>query len=407
MPEYRYHARDLQGQARLGTLRAVDAAAAADSLTASGLIPVDIQPVRPANRILDRLQALRRPVRPEQLLLFYRQMASMIKAGVPMLETMASLTKAHASTPFARVLDDVREQLMAGHALAAACSRHPRAFDPLMLHLIHLGESTGRLQEVFQRLHEHLLFDREMAERVRAALRYPAFVLVALVVAVAVINFMVVPAFAKVYQNAGADLPLMTRILIASSEFSLAYWPWLLAAAMLAVGGVRIWLASKRGRETWDRFVLHLPVFGAIVHKAALARFARALAMAYGSGLSILDSLGTVAQAMDNRHLAQRLAGLASDIQRGTSLSAAAAGTGVFTPEVLQMLAIGEQTGDLERLLEDVGGMYQREVEYALRGLSQYIEPLLIAVLAGVVLVLALGVFLPVWDMAQTMLRPH
>ncbi len=181
MPEFRYYARDSQGQPHRGTLQAADAGAAADALSAGGLIPIDIRPAASWMTHLARLiEALRPPVRAEQMLLFCRQMASMIKAGVPMLQTMDSLARAHGATPFGRVLEDVRTQILAGNSLAAAFGRHPSVFSPLMRHMVHLGESTGRLQEVFFRLHEHLLFDREMAERVRAALRYPAFVLTAL-----------------------------------------------------------------------------------------------------------------------------------------------------------------------------------------------------------------------------------
>jgi len=278
-------------------------------------------------------------------------------------------------------------------------------FQPFFVNMIRVGETTGRLDDVFIRLFQHLEFEKDMRERVKGALRYPSFVIIALISALAVINVMVIPAFAKVYKSSNADLPLMTQILISTSEWTIAYWPYLIGLAIAGFIGFRAWRRTPEGQYTWDRWLLKFPIAGKIVHKAALARFAKGLSMTYQSGIPIVQGLTNTAQIVDNTFIGSRIEQMRNGVERGDSITRSARTTGVFTPVVLQMMSVGEETGELDKLLLEIGEMYQREVEYEIKTLSEQVEPILIVGLGIIVLVVALGVFLPIWDLGQTMLH--
>ena len=267
--------------------------------------------------------------------------------------------------------------------------------------MIRVGEMTGRLEEVFIRLFDHLEFEREMGERVRTALRYPSFVILAMAIAIGVINLFVIPAFAKVYGSFNAELPMVTRILINSSNFMVNYWGLMLAIIIGGVIGFKYYIGTEAGRYRWDKIKLRIPIAGKIILKGTLARFARSFALASKSGVPIIQSLNVVAQTVDNAYIASRIEQMRDGIERGESILRTAATANVFTPVVLQMIAVGEETGDLDSLMEEIAQMYEREVDYELKTLSSQIEPILITGLGVLVLILALGVFLPIWDLGK------
>jgi MSHA biogenesis protein MshG len=408
MPQFHYRARNTRGELMAGVLDGASADAVANELLRSSLTPVDIreagaQAGAGIEAYFARLFAEK--IGPTDLMLFARQMHSLLKAGVPILRALTSLADSAAKPALREVLIDVRDGLAGGRELSACLRRHPEVFSAFFVNMVRVGETTGRLDDIFLRLFHHLEFDREMHERVKGALRYPSFVVLALAVAIMVINIMVIPAFAKVYKSANADLPLVTQALIGVSNLTLAYWPWLLGLAVLAVAGFRAWVRTESGGYRWDKIKLGLPIAGKIIHKATLARFARGLAMSYASGVPIVQGLNSVAEVVDNRFIASRVEQMRDGIERGEAISRTAATTGVFTPVVLQMLAIGEETGDLEHLLTEIGDMYQKEVEYEIKTLSEQIEPILIVTLGIIVLIVALGVFLPMWDLGRTIIR--
>jgi len=304
-----------------------------------------------------------------------------------------------------RVIADVRESLEAGRDLSQSLAKHPRVFSAFYLSMVRVGEATGRLEEIFFRLFEHLEFERYMREQVRSALRYPSFVVLAMAVAIVVVNIFVIPAFAKVFAGFGAQLPLMTRLLLGFSDFMLAYWPVLLA---LVIGGVlafRAWQATVGGRYVWDRLSLKFPIAGKILHKAALSRFSRSFALGMRSGVPIMQALSNSAQTVDNSFIARRIEGMRENVERGESLLRASISSGIFTPIVLQMVAVGEESGAVDEMMDEIGDMYRQEVEYELKTLSQQIEPILIVMLGVLVLILALGIFLPMWDLGKVALK--
>lgn len=404
MKSYAWRGRNGGGELIAGVIDAETEAAVADQLLGSGVTPVaiDARGASLSAPAQDWWTALRSPpVTLEDLLLFSRQMYTLQRAGVPILRALAGLQASTAKAALIALLADLRAGLDQGRELAAAMARHPAVFDGFYVAMIRVGEMTGRLTEVFSRLAEHLEFELDVRARVRQALRYPGMVVGAIAVALVVINLFVLPTFAQVFAGFKAELPLMTRVLLGFSGWMVAWWPLLAAAAVGAVWALRAWLATPGGRYRWDRWKLRLPIAGPIVLKATLARFARSFALASGSGVPITQAMTVVAQTVDNAFIGRRIEQMRDGIERGESLSRCAAATGVFTPVVLQMIAVGEETGELDTLLVEIAQMYERETDYAIKGLSASIEPVLLAIIGTLVLVLALGVFLPLWNLGQ------
>lgn len=403
MPHFSYKGRNANGDLVQGVLEAVDTGAAATQLLASGVTPVDIGAAAPpSTKSGNRLPELRaRRVPAAELMLFSRQMHALLKAGVPIMRALGGLQESAVNPAFKEALQGLRESLDGGRDLSSAMARQKGVFNPFYVAMVYVGESTGRLEEIFLRLFHHLEFQDFMRAQVKSALRYPIFVVVAMSVALVVINLFVIPAFAKVYRGFGADLPTVTRWLIGFSDFMVASWPWLLCGIVAAVAAFRGYLRTPEGRLWWDRGKLRTPVAGKIVLKATIARFARSLSLAIRSGVPIVQGLTLTAQTVDNRYVAGQIERMREGVERGESVLRTAANAGVFTPVALQMIVVGEESGQLDDMMEEVADMYQREVEYELKTLSAQIEPILIVCLGVLVLILALGVFLPIWDLGQ------
>jgi MSHA biogenesis protein MshG len=410
LPVFAYTARNARRERVEGLVEGADSRAVAGQLSSDGLVPLSITPTSAsasAQSATPWHSRLATAVTPLEVQLFSRQLHALLKAGVPLMRALAGLEESATSRAFAAVLAKLRGSLDSGRELSTALRQHPRVFSNFYVSMVQVGEMTGRLDGIFLRLFDYMEFDRAMRERVRNALRYPAFVLGTMAVALAVINFLVLPAFARVYGRIDADLPLLTRALFAVSGALVAYWPLMVLLVLAAVVLARAQLSSAAGRLRWDRLKLRLPVVGDILLKAALARFARSFALATNSGVPVLTALGVVAITVDNAHIAARIDGMGDSLGRGESILRAATQAGVFTPVVLQMIAVGEEAGELGSLMDEVAGMYEREVDYQLSTLSARIEPVLIVVLGVIVLLLALGVFLPVWGLGAAMLHPR
>jgi MSHA biogenesis protein MshG len=408
VPFYAYKARNPRGELLKGVLESPDSDAVADQLFSTGVTPIEIVATRkPAAGTASGWWAslAERRVQSFDVQLFSRQLYTLLKAGVPIMRGLAGLQESAINKSFARVINDLRESLDAGRELSAAMRRHPPVFSALYVSMVRVGEMTGRLDEIFLRLFDYLEFDREMRQRIRSALRYPMFVIIVMVLAMAIINLFVIPAFAKVYASFHAELPLMTKVLIAGSNFTVQFWPFIAASVAAAVVGFRTWIATPYGRYRWDMLKLRLPIAGRIMLKGALGRFARSFALSIKSGVPIVQGLNVVAQTVDNAYIASRIDQMRDGVERGESILRTATTTGVFTPVVLQMVAVGEETGELDSLMDEIAQMYEREIDYELKSLSAQVEPILIVGLGVLVLILALGVFLPVWDLGKAALQ--
>ena len=400
MPRFDYRIRTRDGEIENGRAEAENAAALARRLQAAGTPPLGIEPVTETAGTNTPLRLRGGRPRHEDLELFCRQMHSLTRAGVPIVRGLQGIADTTHNARLAHALRAIAESLESGRELHAAMRDHPRIFPALMTNMVRMGEDTGRMEETFQQLSFYLERERETRQQIKQATRYPIFVMVAIIAAIAIINVVVIPAFAGMFERFDAELPLPTRILMATSAFTLDYWAWMLGGTVAAVLGFRLYIRAGDGRLWWDRSKLRLPVVGSILERALLARFARALTMATRSGVPILEGLDAIGRAVDNAWVADRVGHMREGLERGESLSQAARGTGLFTPLVLQMIAVGEETGQVDDMMEEVARFYEQEVDYELKNLSSAIEPILIGIIGAMVLVLALAIFLPMWDLA-------
>lgn len=410
MPHFAYRGHNGAGETVQGIMEGATAGAVADLLFGNGVTPIEIKPTNAgaessASGPVSGFRLFKQKVEHMDVLLFSRQIHTLLRAGVPIMRALAGLQESSTNPAMREVLQDVRESLDSGREMSLSLARHPKVFSPFYISMVRVGEMTGRLEEVFIRLFDHMAFEKFMQEQVKSALRYPSFVVVAMAIAIVIVNIFVIPAFAKVFKGFGAELPLMTRILIGFSDFMLNWWHVLLLAIVAGFFGFSSWRKTPKGRYAWDRWKLNIPIAGKIVRKATLARFAASFALASRSGVPIIQALTNVAETVNNAYIADKVEKMRDGVERGESILRTSISAGVFTPVVLQMIAVGEESGALDDMMKEVADMYQSEVEYELKTLSQQIEPILIVGLGIMVMVLALGIFLPLWDLGKVSMK--
>ena len=323
MPRFSYTGRTAGGERAQGMLDADSAADCAASLQRNGIIPIAIRESAHADRrraFHVDFKLFAQTVKPIDVQLFSRQLYTLMRAGVPILRALTGLIESTTNPAFARVVASLKGSLEAGRDLSTSMRQHPEVFSPFYISMVRVGESTGRLDDIFLRLFDYLENERETRARLKEALRYPSFVAISMVVAVAVINVFVIPAFAKVYAGFSAELPLMTRVLMESSRLTMDYGGFLLAGAVLAAIGFRAWRASEEGRLAWDRFKLRLPITGSLILRSTLARFARTFALSMKSGIPVAQAFSVVAEVTDNAWVAQRVQQMRNGVERGESI---------------------------------------------------------------------------------------
>ncbi|NMY42300.1 type II secretion system F family protein [Pseudomonas sp. WS 5013] len=405
MSQFRYTGRDAQGARVTGILQSASSDSVASELLAQKITPLTIEEQREQGgddllaTLTEKLR--RRRVDLEELIIFCRQMYSLSKAGVPIIRAIGGLAESHRNLYFREVLQQVRADLEGGMNMAVALHAHPKVFTTLFISMVSVGENTGQLDQAFRQLAGYLELERETRKRIKQATRYPLFVLIAMSVALVVINLLVIPAFAKVFEQFKADLPWPTQVLIGTSQFFQDFW-WLLL--LLAGGSLYAffkWIETDAGALKWDATKLRLPIVGGIFERIALARFTRTFAMMYKAGVPLLQTLSINSASVGNRHIGQAILGMREGVERGEALTRTASSSGLFTPLVLQMMAVGEETGALDDLFVEVADFYEQEVDYDLKQLASAIEPILIVAMGVMVLILALGVFLPMWELAS------
>jgi len=400
--QFSYRGKDNRGVVQQGSLTAANVDAAASELMRRGITPLAIQEQVQTQSGMDRVNNLaifRKKVTLDELIVFCRQMHALTKAGIPLIRTMRGLAETSRSPVLAEVLEDITNRLEGGNTMATAMQAHPKVFSDLFIAMIHVGENTGMLDDAFKRLSEILELERDTKRRVKQALRYPTFVVVALLAALMVVNFLVIPRFASVFSRMGADLPFLTQVLVGTSNFLLNYWYVMLFGSAAAGVFVRQWKQTEQGREIWDRYKLKLPIIGPLLELITLSRFARNFATMLKAGMPVTHALTVVADATDNAWIAHHIKDMRLGIERGESLLRTARASEMFTPLILQMIAVGEETGSVDDMLNNVADFYDEDVDYGLKRLAESIEPILIVAMGILVLILALGVFLPIWDL--------
>ncbi len=403
MPHYQFKGRSGNGQLVDGEIEGSSSGAVAGMLMERGVIPISIEEKK---RQVDILEVIRdrfklHRISIEELLMFTRQMGALIKAGIPITRAISGILESVQNPLLVRALRDILEQLESGRSLSVSCARHPKVFSNLFISMIQVGENTGKLEETFKMMAEYIDRARRITQNIKTALRYPTTVIIAIAIAMAIINLFVIPKFASFFQANHLELPWQTVLLLNTSNFFVNYWYVVFAALAATSGGFIYYIGTPDGRFKWHRFIVGAPLVGDILHRAYMARFARSFAMAYGAGVPIVQAMGVISRSIGNDYISSYVNGMREGIERGEALTRTARATGMFTPVVMQMFAVGEEAGNLDEMMTFIAEFYEEEVDYDVKTLSDKIEPLIYVVVGAMVLVLALGIFVPMWDIAQ------
>jgi MSHA biogenesis protein MshG len=403
MPMFSYRGRNSRGDFLQGRIDSPNAQAVAVWMSAVGITPITIEQQQSSATTPKWLTFSFGPKKlgELELLLFTRQMGALVRAGVPMMQALTGIQKSTAKQHVIDILQAVRDDLDRGFELSRALAKHPHSFSEFYVSMVKVGESSGQLEKIFSRLHEQIQFDLDMRRKLKGALRYPMFVGIAMFIAVAIINIWVIPTFAQVYATMRLDLPLVTRILIGTSAFTIKYWWIVLGVIAGIVIAYRLYARSPEGRLKIDRMKLKVPIFGEIINKTAMARYSFSFATAGESGVPLVQAYTLASKVASNSFFEQRILMMRDGVERGESIYRVAQNAGIFNPLELQMISIGEETGRMDEMLRSISKMYQEEVDFEVSRLAQTLEPLLIAGLGAMVAVLMLAVFLPMWDLGQ------
>ncbi len=407
MTNFAYKARDANGKLNSGNLEADTAHAVAQSLQRRGLTPVQIEIDQRSEDPMQQLSlwwALQK-LEISDLILFSRQMYSLTKAGVPLTRAINSLAESSRNLALQSALYIINRKLESGQSLSQAMSQHEKIFPVLLVSIISVGETSGGLEQAFLEISRYLEREKQTTERIKSALRYPSMVLIAISIAMIIVNIFVIPAFKGVFDKMGAQLPWQTRLLMTISDFFVHHWQTLLAIVVALVLVTVKYLQTDSGLKQWHRWVLKIPAVGDIIYRATMERFSRSFAMILNAGVPLIQGIGIVSQAVGNLYIGEKILRIRTGIEKGDSISRMARSIGLFPPLVVQMILVGEESGDIASMLLEVAEYYEREIDADLKNLSSAIEPILIVVIGVMVLGLALGIFLPMWELSSNIHR--
>jgi len=395
MPLFHYKVRDKEGNVVSGTLESTDVSTVVEKLDTLGYVPITIKEEKVGPQGGFDINKYFERVKPVELINFTRQFVTLHRAGLPMLSAIGALQAQTRSKPLARALDAIRKDLMGGASLSAAMAKFPRIFSDLYVNSIWAGETGGVLDEILDRLTMLLEHERKLRSDVGSAMRYPIILMVGFVVAGLVLATFVLPKFTQLLTTVGGKMPLPTKILIAVTDFMSHYW--YIVFLFIAGIGTLFYLFTRTGvgRLWWDRTKMSIPIFGPIVYKMALSRFARMFETLDRTGLPILRSLSLVSKTVGNTYVALNVDKIAESVRRGRGLAAPMRETGVFPPMVVQMVATGEESGALDDMLKQVSDYYDGEVEYAVKNLTGMIEPIMILIMGVGAIFLIVAILMP------------
>ncbi|NCQ51584.1 type II secretion system F family protein [archaeon] len=339
------------------------------------------------------------------ILIFTRQLYVLVRSGVPIVRALKTLEVSSESKEMREMFRDIKSSLDSGYEIYIALQKHPDKFPPFYVNMVRVGELAGQLEAVLEELYKFLDFEQDIKGRAKAALRYPMFVLVAIVLALSVMMIFVIPTFASVYKGFHAELPLPTRVLIGTSNFVMNYGLLLIFAITSSIYMFLSYIKTDLGQYWWDKFKFSIPLVGKIVKKSVLARFTKSFSLSLKSGIPIVQSLNNMQYVMENSYFSKHVESMRESIERGNTLYGSMKNTGVFEPLVLEMFSTGEEAGELEVMCDEISNMYDKEIDFELKNLSSYIEPIMLVFIGGLVLVMALGMFLPIWDLGSVVMK--
>ena len=399
MATFVYSGRARGGQVVNGEFIADTMDAAVAALRREQIVVTRINPVREKRGAARRTKVRARAVKAKDLAVFTRQFSVMIGAGLPLVQCLDILGTQADDRNFGEVILATRADVEAGASLADAMRKHPKAFDSLFTNMIAAGEAGGILDTILKRLATYIEKNVKLKSQVKSAMVYPTAVIVIATVVVAAILWKVIPTFATLFAGLGADLPLPTRIVIALSNGLVAYMPFIIAGIVAIVFGVRSYYTTEGGRRVLDGVLLKVPVLGLLLRKIAVARFCRTLSTLLASGVSILEALDITAKTAGNAVVEDAIQVTRTSIERGETVAGPLKQTQVFPPMVVQMIGVGEATGALDTMLAKIADFYEEEVDVAVAGLLTLLEPLMIALLGGVVGGIVIAMYLPIFSL--------
>ena len=390
---YEWEGKDRNGKIVRGETRAGGENQVVASLRRQGILP---------SKIKKRRMRSGKKIKPKDIALFTRQLATMMKAGVPLLQAFDIVGRGSTNASVTKLLNDVRSDVESGSSLSAAFRRHPMYFNALYCNLVEAGEAAGILEGLLDRLATYMEKTEAIKSKIRSALMYPIAVLVVAFVVVAVIMIFVIPAFKEVFTSFGADLPGPTLIVMAISEFFVAYWYLI----FLGIGGAvyfffQAWKRSEKMQRFMDKWLLRIPIFGPLIEKSCVARWTRTLSTMFAAGVPLVEALDSVGGASGNAVFAVATEKIQQEVSTGTSLTVAMADANIFPSMVIQMCAIGEESGSIDHMLGKAADFYEAEVDEAVAGLSSLMEPIIIVILGTVIGGIVVAMYLPIFKLGQ------
>ncbi len=388
---FEWEGRDKTGKILRGEIRAGGEAAVSASLRRQGILLTKVKKRRTSGG---------RPVKQKDIAIFTRQLATMMKAGVPLLQAFDIVGRGASNPRLTKLLADIRADVETGTSLSAAFRKHPMQFDALYCNLVEAGEAGGVLEQLLDRLAIYQEKTLALKSKIKSALMYPIAVLVVAFIVLTVIMLKVIPAFKEVFTSFGADLPAPTLLVIAMSEFFVSYW-WLIFGVLFGGGYVffQAWKRSEKMQMVMDRMLLQIPLFGPLIHKSVLARWTRTLSTMFAAGVPLVEALDSVGGASGNAVYAEATNKIQREVSTGTALTTAMMGTNVFPTMVLQMTSIGEESGSLDHMLGKAAEFYEEEVDDMVKGLSSLMEPLIIVILGTLIGGIVVAMYLPIFKL--------
>jgi type II secretory pathway component PulF len=401
MPKFSYQAITETGATVTGEIEADSLESANSMLASRGFIPTRVRPEQAALSGL-QLSSIRESftsIKAPELILFTKQFKTMIDAGVAMMNLLAILEEQTENTKLRRILATMHQDIKEGASLHEAFSKHKKVFSPLYCSMIRAGEASGALPEVLERLIYIIEHEHKVKSDIKSAMAYPVIVVVFLFTAFLVLITQVIPKFVNIFKNAGLKLPLPTQICLLIYQFLSNYWYLLLGGVALIIIFLFYYLKTEQGKFVRDTLLMRVPLLGPLFVKSAVSRFASIFSILQASGVDVLDSMDILAGTIGNTAIARELEGIKDKLAEGRGIAGPLGHAKYFTPMLINMVAIGEESGKLESMLRDVAKHYDSEVEYSMKKLSEAIGPLLTVGLAAVVGFFALAIFLPMWDL--------
>lgn len=396
MPTYFYKAKNSIGEEVTGNIEGLSEDVIASQLIQSGLFPFYIKEKYVEKKSFnDKVNVVT----------FTRQLHILVRSGVPISKALRTLENTSADDGIAQIFKSLRINLDSGYELYVGLQKHPKVFTPFYVNMIKIGELTGRLETVLAELYKFLSFELEIKKAAKSALRYPTFVIVAMMVAFAIMMVFVVPTFANIYKSFNAELPWATKFLIGTSDFLINYGVLVVFSIGFLIYMFLEYIKTEKGDYWWSKFKFNIPIVGRIMKKSTLARFAKAFSLSLKSGIPVVQSLSNIEFIIENSFFKEKIKQIKESIERGNNLYSSMKNVDAFEPLVLEMIATGEESGEVDSMCDEIAFLYEEDVNYDLKNLSSYIEPVLLVALGVLVLILALGIFLPIWDLSSAVMK--